>query len=175
VLIPRVFYHDPAWSTLTKKRSHIRIERRVRVANTPASYLEGLGFKYRPGDLLFWWIFFVVFLTSSRRMPGYYLKIRPRPLPSTSFPIHHNSLITLSSALCSMVTEKSSWNKLRKQHIRKYYLLSFQNIGLPKNKECEDMHSGNIRACEEETWRRFVKKKNGNGKWRWWIGRAITR
>jgi hypothetical protein len=37
---------------------------------------------------------FVFFLSPSRRMLGKHLKIRPRPFPSRSFPIHH-SLITL--------------------------------------------------------------------------------
>jgi hypothetical protein len=35
------------------------------------------------------------FLNPSRRVPWYYLKIRPQVLPSAWFPIHH-SLITLS-------------------------------------------------------------------------------
>jgi hypothetical protein len=38
--------------------------------------------------------FFVVFPSPSRRIPGYCLKIRPRPLPYKSFAAHH-SLITL--------------------------------------------------------------------------------
>jgi hypothetical protein len=43
---------------------------------------------------------FVVFLSPSRRMLGLCLKIRPRPLPFTSFPIH-NSLITAPCLLNS--------------------------------------------------------------------------
>jgi hypothetical protein len=50
---------------------------------------------------------FVVFLSPSTRMPGYYLK-RPRQLPTKSFPIHYHSLITLSSTLYTLVTEKAS-------------------------------------------------------------------
>jgi hypothetical protein len=38
---------------------------------------------------------FLVFLSSSKRIPGYYVKIKPRPLPSRSFSVHH-PLITLS-------------------------------------------------------------------------------
>jgi hypothetical protein len=39
-------------------------------------------------------------------------KIRPWPLPTKSFPIHHHSLITLSSTLDSLVTEKASYKLL---------------------------------------------------------------
>jgi membrane-associated phospholipid phosphatase len=38
------------------------------------------------------------FLSPSRRMSGYYLKIRPRPLSFKSFPLHH-LLIALSFAV----------------------------------------------------------------------------
>jgi hypothetical protein len=54
---------------------------------------------------------FVVFISPSRRMPGEYLKISSRPLPTKSFPIHHHSLI-LSPTPYSLVTEKASLNKL---------------------------------------------------------------
>jgi hypothetical protein len=56
--------------------------------------------------------FFVVFLSSSKRMLGEYLQIRPRPIPTKSFPIHHNSLIIRTSTLYSLLTEKASLNKL---------------------------------------------------------------
>jgi hypothetical protein len=39
------------------------------------------------------------------------IKIKPRPLPTKSFSVHH-SLITLSWTLYSLVTEKASLNKL---------------------------------------------------------------
>jgi hypothetical protein len=35
-------------------------------------------------------------------------QIRPRPLPTKSFPINHHSLITVSSTLYTLVTEKAS-------------------------------------------------------------------
>jgi hypothetical protein len=60
------------------------IERRGRVVSTPASYSGVPGFTSRPGNRLSWLRPFVVFLSLSRRMPGY-LKIRPRPLPTKSF------------------------------------------------------------------------------------------
>jgi hypothetical protein len=63
------------------------ISHRGRVVNI--SYSGGLGFRYRPGDRLHWPRGFVVLLSTSRRIPEYYLKIRPRPLLSKSFPIHH--------------------------------------------------------------------------------------
>jgi hypothetical protein len=46
---------------------------------------------------------------------GYYLKIRPRPLPAKPFSIHH-SLVILSSTLYSLRTEKASLNKLTTPH-----------------------------------------------------------
>jgi hypothetical protein len=61
-----------------------------------------------PSYQISWSRVFVVFLSLLRRMSGYYLKIRPRPLPEKFFPIHRYSLITLSSTLCSLVTEKTS-------------------------------------------------------------------
>jgi hypothetical protein len=36
---------------------------------------------------------FVVFLSLSKQMLRFYLKLRPRPLPSTSLPIHHSLVI----------------------------------------------------------------------------------
>jgi hypothetical protein len=48
------------------------------------------------------------FLSPSRRMPGQYLKISPRPLPTKYFPIRYLSRITLSSMLYSLVTETAS-------------------------------------------------------------------
>jgi hypothetical protein len=37
-------------------------------------------------------MFFVVFLSPCRQMPGWYLKIRQRPLPSKSFRIHYSRI-----------------------------------------------------------------------------------
>jgi hypothetical protein len=54
----------------------------------------------------------MVFLSPSMRILGWYLQVRPRPLPTTSFPIHNHSLIILSWTLYSLVTEKASLNKL---------------------------------------------------------------
>jgi hypothetical protein len=45
-------------------------------------------------------------------MPLYYFKTGPRPLAFKSFPIYRHSLITLSSTLYNLVTEKASLNKL---------------------------------------------------------------
>jgi hypothetical protein len=70
-------------------------DRRDWVVNNPGSYSRDPGFKSRSWDPLPWLSYCVVFLSHSRRMPGFYLKIRPRLLPSKSFSIHH-SLITLS-------------------------------------------------------------------------------
>jgi hypothetical protein len=50
-------------------------ESRGRVANTTASYSGELGFKSRRGDRLSWLEFFVVSLSPSRQIPGYYLKL----------------------------------------------------------------------------------------------------
>jgi hypothetical protein len=62
---------------------------------TPASFLGGPGFKYRPETGFHDWDFFVVFLSPFRRIMGWYLKIRSWPLPFKSFTVH-NSLTTLS-------------------------------------------------------------------------------
>jgi hypothetical protein len=43
--------------------------------------------------------FFIVFLSPSRKIPGLYLKIRPRPLSSTPFPIHYSPVILLLGAI----------------------------------------------------------------------------
>jgi hypothetical protein len=56
--------------TSSSRRHKNRTERLGRVNNTPASYLEGPGFKSRPGYRLSWLRVFVVFLSPSRRMPG---------------------------------------------------------------------------------------------------------
>jgi hypothetical protein len=76
----------------------------LRVREIPGSILD-------PGDRLSWLRFLVAFLSPSSRMQGQYLKIRTRPLPTKSFPIHHHSFIILSSTLYSLVTEKLSLNK----------------------------------------------------------------
>jgi hypothetical protein len=81
--------------------SHLTLhntEHRGRVVNTPASYSVGSRIKSQPGDRLSWLRPFAVFLSPSRKMPGKYLKIRPWPLPSKSFPIHH-SFITDTNTL----------------------------------------------------------------------------
>jgi hypothetical protein len=57
----------------------------LRIWEVPASILG-------PGDRLSWPRFLVAFLSPSRRMPEYYFKIRPLPLPTASFPIHYHSL-----------------------------------------------------------------------------------
>jgi hypothetical protein len=72
------------------------------VVNTRASYSGGPGFWSWPRNQQLWLRFFVVFLSSSRRMLGQYLKIRTQPLPSKSsqWIIHlspyHSTLYSLS-------------------------------------------------------------------------------
>jgi hypothetical protein len=81
-------------SYLTNVRSK-KNERSGRVINAPGSFWEVPGWNYGPETGYCNWDFFVAFLSHSMRIPEKYLKIRPQPLPSESFPIHY-SLITLS-------------------------------------------------------------------------------
>jgi hypothetical protein len=60
------------------------LNRLLHIREVPGSMLG-------PGDRLLWLRFSVDFLSPSRLMPGYYLKIRPRSLPTRSFVIHHHS------------------------------------------------------------------------------------
>jgi hypothetical protein len=60
------------------------------VVNTPASYSGGPRFKSWPRDRLSWLRFLVVSPSPPGQMPRKYLNIRPWPLPSKSFPIHHS-------------------------------------------------------------------------------------
>jgi hypothetical protein len=50
-------------------------ERRGRVVTTPATCMVGSGFKSHPGDQVSWLRLFVVFLSHSRDMPGWYLEL----------------------------------------------------------------------------------------------------
>jgi hypothetical protein len=90
------------------------------VVNTPASCPGGPGFNSQPGDRLSWLRVFVVFLSPSRRIPGYQLKIRPRPLPSNSFRfiIH---LLPYHSTLYSL----SNWKSVVKQNYRHKFIWRF--------------------------------------------------
>jgi hypothetical protein len=104
------------------------------VFNTHVSYSEGPEYKSRPGDRLFRLRFFVVFLSPSYTMSGYYLKIRPRTLPSESFPLHH-SLIIYHSALYTLLLEKASRNKLQAEIIKQIHAFakeqrSVHNLGV---------------------------------------------
>jgi hypothetical protein len=57
-------------------------EPRGRVVNTPASYSGGPGFKSPSRDRLSWLSFIVGFISPSRQMSAYYLKlIQDRFLP----------------------------------------------------------------------------------------------
>jgi hypothetical protein len=86
---------------------HLYTERPGRVVDTPVSYYGGPLFKSRPCRPPVLIEVFVVFLCPSRKIPGKYLKIRPRPLPTKSFPVyHHHLLIALSSTLFILVAEK---------------------------------------------------------------------
>jgi hypothetical protein len=70
-------------------------ELRGRVVNIPASYSGRPEFICGPGGRISPLRFLIVFLSISKIMPGEYLKIKSRPLPSKSFPVHH-SCVTLS-------------------------------------------------------------------------------
>jgi hypothetical protein len=83
---------------------------------TPPSYLEGPGFKTQPQRPAILIEVFMGFLSPSRQMLGQYLKIRPRPLLTKTFPIYHHSSVTLSSTLYSLRTENVSENKLPTNH-----------------------------------------------------------
>jgi hypothetical protein len=66
------------------------------------------GSKLGPGDRLSRLRFFVVFLSPPGECRDKCLTIRPRPLPTISYPIHHYSFNTLLSMLYSLVSEKAS-------------------------------------------------------------------
>jgi hypothetical protein len=78
-------------SVLSLLKSLLDHKNERRLSNTPDSYSGGTGFKSRPRWPAILTEVFVVFLSPSRRMLGQYLKIRPRPLPTRSFPNHHQS------------------------------------------------------------------------------------
>jgi hypothetical protein len=63
---------------------------------------------------------------------GQYLKIRPRPLPTKSLPIHYHSLIIRSSRLYSLLIDKALLNTLSTNQIIHHSLitLSFEDIGI---------------------------------------------
>jgi hypothetical protein len=86
-------------------------ERCGRVDNTRASYSEGPGFKSRPGDGLSWARDFVFFPSSSRRIPGLYLRLcNHRFLPHLfQFIIHYHPFIR---RYVVWVIENASWNKI---------------------------------------------------------------
>jgi hypothetical protein len=61
----------------------VQTERRGPVVKTPTSNLGGSSIKSRPGDRLLW-VSFVVFLSPSRQIPGYHLRLgHDRFLPNT--------------------------------------------------------------------------------------------
>jgi hypothetical protein len=61
-----------------------------RVVNTPVSYSAGTGFKFRPGNRLAWLRFIVVFISPSRQMTGWCLKLGyDRFLPSNLSSTYH--------------------------------------------------------------------------------------
>jgi hypothetical protein len=53
----------------------------------------------------------VDFVSPSRQILGKFLKIRPRPLPSTSLPVHHLLITPSFDTVWSGVTEKALLNK----------------------------------------------------------------
>jgi hypothetical protein len=81
-------------------------ERRARVVTTPASYSGGAGLKCRPQRPAMLTDLFPGFHHYLQANAGIVPYIRPRPLPTKSFPIHLHSLITILSTLYSLVTEK---------------------------------------------------------------------
>jgi hypothetical protein len=81
-------------------------ERRGRVVNTYLSYSGGPGFKSRLGDPLAGFTFFVVFPQFLQANAGMVPKIRQRPLPSKSFPIHHSLITPLFDAILSEFLKK---------------------------------------------------------------------
>jgi hypothetical protein len=86
-------------------------ELHCRVVNTPDSNSEGPGFKSRSGSRLSWVRFLVIFLSLSREMAGYCLKIGyhcflPNPFQFT-IPCH----LFIRHCIV-LVTEKASLNKL---------------------------------------------------------------
>jgi hypothetical protein len=99
-------------AVFTRARHWIATKRRGRCLTLLLCIREVLGSILGHGDGLSGLSFLVVFLSPSRLMPGYCLKIRPRPLPIRSFPIHHLSPIIVSLTLHSLVTETASLNKL---------------------------------------------------------------
>jgi hypothetical protein len=82
------------------------------VVSSPASYSGGLVFKSSPRRMAILIESFCGLLQSPGRMPGQYLKISPRPLPTKSFPIQHHSLVTVSPTLYCLITEKRRKIKL---------------------------------------------------------------
>jgi hypothetical protein len=85
--------------------------RRGRVINSPSSYSGGPRLDSRPARPI---ILIVCFRCFPPVPPGEcleYLRIRPLPLPTKTFPIYLHSLI-LSPTLYIIVTENSSLNKL---------------------------------------------------------------
>jgi hypothetical protein len=67
-------------------------ERHGRALNTTASYSGGRGFKYRPNRQAILTAVFHGFTQSLKVSVEKVPSIRPRPLPSTSYPIHHSPI-----------------------------------------------------------------------------------
>jgi hypothetical protein len=101
----------------------------VKWFNTPASYSGGPAFKSRPqigySDWRFSWFSLVP--------PQEYQKIRPRPLPSKSFPIHHSLVLSIRRCIV-WVTGKVSLDKLQNKirHCRSQLTTSLDIEGFAK-------------------------------------------
>jgi hypothetical protein len=93
---------------------HFLTKRGGRVVNSPASYSGGPAFKSRPQVWLSDLRFLVAFLSPSRLMPGYYLKLGHDRFVPNPF------LFTLSfdPIIIVCVTEKSSLNVL---HVNEWF------------------------------------------------------
>jgi hypothetical protein len=85
------------------------------VVSTPASYSGGTELKSRPGDRLSWLRFFVVSLNPPGKCQDR-MKIKPRPIPSASFPIH----LSLFHSTIYILSEKESLNELQTYPLIKY-------------------------------------------------------
>jgi hypothetical protein len=75
------------------------------VSNTPTSYSGGPGSNFDPGDRLSWWSFSWFTSVPPGECWGSTLKLHNNYFLTKSFPIHHHSLITISSTLYSIVTK----------------------------------------------------------------------
>jgi hypothetical protein len=92
------FYGETIWNINHSSRNKyvmvlLMTKHCGQVVNTPALYLGGPKFKSCPRDRLSWLMFIMVFLRTSREMPGYYLKLGHDCFLPHFFPIPHSPVI----------------------------------------------------------------------------------